>query len=155
MGQAPCEIIDGDRGKNYPKQHQFMTNGYCVFLNAGNITAQGFDFSTTQFISKERDGLLRKGRLQRGDVVLTTRGTVGKVAFFGKNIPYDVIRINSGMVIIRLNGEVFDPEFFMLLLRSPMFLEQTISARTGSAQQQLPIRDLTKLFIPVPPLGHA
>jgi len=30
-----------------------------------------------EFISKEKDQALRKGKLQRGDVVLTTRGTIG------------------------------------------------------------------------------
>ena len=28
-----CEIIDGDRGKNYPKQEDFFDEEYCLFLN--------------------------------------------------------------------------------------------------------------------------
>lgn len=32
-----CEIIDGDRGKNYPKQEEFLDKGYCLFLNAKNV----------------------------------------------------------------------------------------------------------------------
>ena len=31
-------IIDGDRGSNYPSKDEFETNGYCLFLNAGNVT---------------------------------------------------------------------------------------------------------------------
>ena len=27
-----AEIIDGDRGKNYPHQHEFLDEGYCLFL---------------------------------------------------------------------------------------------------------------------------
>ena len=30
-----AEIIDGDRGKNYPQQHEFSDEGYCLFLNPG------------------------------------------------------------------------------------------------------------------------
>ena len=26
-----CEIIDGDRGKNYPTQEEFNEKGYCLF----------------------------------------------------------------------------------------------------------------------------
>ncbi|MBQ6851770.1 MAG: restriction endonuclease subunit S, partial [Oscillospiraceae bacterium] len=37
-----CEIIDGDRGANYPKQEEFSDNGFCLFLNAKNVTANGF-----------------------------------------------------------------------------------------------------------------
>ena len=33
-----AEIIDGDRGKNYPHQHEFLDEGYCLFLNTGNVT---------------------------------------------------------------------------------------------------------------------
>ena len=38
---AICQIIDGDRGKNYPKQEEFSDSGFCLFLNAKNVTAQG------------------------------------------------------------------------------------------------------------------
>ena len=39
-----CEIIDGDRGKNYPTQEEFSDEGYCLFLNAKNVTSNGFSF---------------------------------------------------------------------------------------------------------------
>ena len=77
LASAPLDIIDGDRGTNYPTQTEFASNGHCLFLNAGNVTKSGFKFSDTAFITKDKDGLLRKGKLQKYDVVLTTRGTVG------------------------------------------------------------------------------
>jgi type I restriction enzyme, S subunit len=77
MAQAPIEIIDGDRGTNYPKQTDFKAVGHCLFLNAGNVTDKGFNFDDCMFISEEKDAALRKGKLQREDIVLTTRGTVG------------------------------------------------------------------------------
>jgi len=46
---ASLEIIDGDRGVNYPKQSDFMPFGHCLFLNAGNVTKSGFDFSNCNF----------------------------------------------------------------------------------------------------------
>ena len=47
-----AEIIDGDRGKNYPQQHEFLDEGYCLFLNTGNVTKAGFSFDSNQFISQ-------------------------------------------------------------------------------------------------------
>ena len=85
--QAPLKIIDGIEESNYPKQSDFLSNGYCLFLNAGNVTATGFDFSSTLFISREKYSELRKGKLCRGDIVLTTRGTVGNVAYFDNSYP--------------------------------------------------------------------
>ena len=103
--EAPLEMIDGDRGKNYPKQDEFTEDGFCLFLNAKNVTDNGFNFETKMFISQEKDEILKKGKLQRGDVILTTRGTVGNVAFYSENIPFDNIRINSGMLILRSKSE--------------------------------------------------
>ncbi|WP_066381098.1 restriction endonuclease subunit S [Anabaena sp. CA = ATCC 33047] len=150
--KAPLEIIDGDRGKNYPKQSDFSNSGYCLFLNTGNVTSSGFNFSECNFISRERDAALRKGRLQKGDVLLTTRGTVGNTAWVDDTIPYSVMRINSGMVIIRPNTEKLLPEFLYFFLRSPKFGEQVNSLTSGTAQPQLPIRDLKGIKIPLPPL---
>jgi restriction endonuclease S subunit len=79
---APIEIIDGDRGVNYPQKSDFTNEGYCLFLSTSNVTTTGFDFNSTDFISKEKDDDLRKGKLKKGDIVLTTRGTVGNVAFY-------------------------------------------------------------------------
>ena len=61
------EIIDGDRGKNYPKQEEFFKNEYCLFLNAKNVTDSGFAFSELNFITKHKDEILRKGKLKRND----------------------------------------------------------------------------------------
>ena len=37
FAEAPFEIIDGDRGKNYPKQSEFSSAGHCLFLSATNV----------------------------------------------------------------------------------------------------------------------
>ena len=110
MGEL-AEIVDGDRGKNYPQQHEFQNDGYCLFLNTGNVTETGFSFENNQFISKEKSDMLRKGMLKRRDIVYTTRGTVGNAAFYDDEIPYEHVRINSGMVIIRPNEEIVCVEF--------------------------------------------
>ncbi|HES9810806.1 TPA: restriction endonuclease subunit S [Streptococcus pneumoniae] len=95
------DIIDGDRGKNYPKSDELFSEEYCLFLNTKNVTKNGFSFDTKQFITKTKDKLLRKGKLERYDIVLTTRGTVGNVAYYDELIKYKHLRINSGMVILR------------------------------------------------------
>lgn len=145
-----CEIIDGDRGVNYPKQEDFSENGYCLFLNAKNVTKQGFNFDECMFVTKEKDESLRKGKLKRGDVVLTTRGTIGNLAFYTNDIPFEHIRINSGMVLLRMKegiNERFFIEQFKFLLED---IKKTIAS--GSAQPQLPISTMNKIKLLVPPL---
>ena len=149
FNSAPIEIIDGDRGKNYPKQDEFTDEGYCLFLNAKNVTEDGFNFDNKMFISEKKDNLLRKGKLEKGDVVLTTRGTVGNVAFYSEYVPYDNIRINSGMLILRSKQEL-DNEFLYWTLKSDYFKNQIYTFQSGTAQPQLPISSLNHMEFYLP-----
>ena len=144
-----CEIIDGDRGANYPKQEEFSDNGFCLFLNAKNVTANGFSFENCMFITAEKDKLLRKGKLSRGDVVLTTRGTIGNLAFYDGAVPYEHIRINSGMVILRMKRERITERFFIEQFKMQLAsIKEKIAS--GSAQPQLPISTMNKIVMLVP-----
>ena len=144
------DIIDGDRGKNYPKQNEFLDKGYCLFLNTGNVTAEGFSFETNQFITEEKDRSLNKGKLQRGDIVYTTRGTVGNAAFYSNAVPYENIRINSGMVIFRCDDEVINNSFLYQILKSAHYRHYFKSFCTGTAQPQLPIKNLKNITVNIP-----
>ena len=148
---AICQIIDGDRGKNYPKQEEFSDSGFCLFLNAKNVTAQGFSFENCTYITEEKDALLRNGKLCRGDVVLTTRGTIGNLAFYDTSVPYENIRINSGMVILRMNKQVISEIFFIEQFKMQL---DSIKSRiaSGSAQPQLPISTMNKIEMILPPI---
>jgi type I restriction enzyme S subunit len=154
VAEAPLEIIDGDRGVNYPKHEDFSPSGDCLFLNTGNVTTSGFSFAERSFITKEKDAALRKGKLKRHDVVLTTRGTVGNVALFDGSVDFEHIRINSGMVLLRADQSKLLPRFLYQFVRSLVFKEQVAALTTGSAQPQLPIRDIRRVEIPLPPLSE-
>jgi type I restriction enzyme S subunit len=150
FGAAPFEIIDGDRGKAYPKQGDFHSSGHCLFLSAANVTKTGFNFAECQFIDEQKDTQLRKGKLKRQDVVLTTRGTLGNVGYYDTGVPFEHLRINSGMVILRCDRSRILPDFLYAFLRSQLFLKQVEQMRSGVAQPQLPIRDMHRILIPVP-----
>ena len=148
LKEAELEFIDGDRGINYPKKSELLLEGDCVFLNTGNVRQNSFDFSNLDFITKEKDNLLRNGKLQRDDIVLTTRGTVGNVALYSQEVPFSNIRINSGMVIIRVNKNFWHPYFVYLFFQSHLFKKQISRLISGSAQPQLPISILETVSIP-------
>ena len=148
LKEAELEFIDGDRGVNYPNKSELLPEGDCVFLNTGNVRQNSFDFSNLDFITKEKDNLLRNGKLQRDDIVLTTRGTVGNVALYSQEVPFSNIRINSGMVIIRVNKNFWHPYFVYLFFQSHLFKKQISRLISGSAQPQLPISILETVSIP-------
>ena len=145
------EFIDGDRGSNYPTTGELTKEGYCLFLNAKNVTNFGFKFDDNKFISKEKDDILKKGKLKIQDIIITTRGTVGNVAIFTDDIPYKNIRINSGMVILRIfNNEKLLNIFLYQILKSKKIKEKISNLKTGTAQPQLPISTLKEIVIELP-----
>lgn len=150
---APFEIIDGDRGTNYPKKEDFSPSGFCLFLNTKNVRSDGFAFSEMEFISKEKDQALRKGKLRRGDVVLTTRGTIGNTGLYDESVEFDNIRINSGMLIFRPDAAKLSASFLYHFFQSDNFRIQRDAIVSGAAQPQLPIRNLNEATIPIPPLA--
>ena len=144
------DFIDGDRGKNYPTFDEFTSTGYCLFLNASNVTSTGFNFDTCMFITEEKDRLMNKGHLSPYDIVLTSRGTLGNVALYDKHIKYENVRINSGMLIIRPKSKELSPYFIYALLKSSYMKAAIERFKSGSAQPQLPIKDLQKITFEIP-----
>ena len=149
LEDTSIEMIDGDRGKNYPKNNDFLSDGYCLFLNAGNVTKDGFSFSDKSFITQEKDDELRKGRLEKYDVVITTRGTVGNVALYDNKVPFEHIRINSGMLILKSGKDILS-EYLYYYLKGKKFQSQISLFVSGSAQPQLPKSTLGKMSISYP-----
>ena len=144
------DFIDGDRGKNYPTFDEFTSTGYCLFLNASNVTSTGFNFDNCMFVSEEKDKLMNKGHLSPYDIVLTSRGTLGNVALYDKHIKYENVRINSGMLIIRPKTKRLSPYFIYALLKSSYMKAAIERFKSGSAQPQLPIKDLQKITFEMP-----
>jgi len=147
---AGVGILDGDRGKEYPKAEDYLDNGYCLFLNAKNVTRAGFVFEELQFISKEKHKKLRNGLLNPLDIVVTTRGTIGNFAFFDTEVPFNCMRINSGMAIMRSASSKLLPNFLFALLGSALIERQLARRVFGSAQPQLTLEILRKLIVPLP-----
>ena len=146
ISELSIELIDGDRGKNYPKKNEFLNKGNCVFLNAKNVTSNDFCFEEINFITKEKDKLLNNGKLKRKDIVLTTRGTVGNVAYYSEKIPFECMRINSGMIIIRCQNSI-NEKYIYWYMRTKQFKNQIKELQTGSAQPQLPLSIIKNMVI--------
>lgn len=144
------EFIDGDRGKNYPTFDEFTTSGYCLFLNTSNVTTNGFNFDTCVFVTKEKDKAMNKGHLLRNDIVFTSRGTLGNVALYDEHIRFENVRINSGMLIIRPKTKHISHYIIYSLLKSSFMKVAIEKYKSGSAQPQLPIKDLQKISFNLP-----
>lgn len=147
------EFINGDRGKNYPDHDAQTSTGHCLFLNTKNVRQGRFDFSSLAFIDQERHGKLGGGTLERNDIVLTIRGTLGNTAIYRDDIPFDVVRINSAMLALRPRP-YFDADFIERYLRSSDFLDWVGANQRGSAQPHLRTADIETAKLPLVSLPH-
>ncbi|PKZ99490.1 hypothetical protein CYK19_01060 [Streptococcus mitis] len=147
------QIIDGDRGKSYPGESDFSSFGHTLFLDTGNVKKTGLDFSTTKFISEEKDKELRNGKLISGDFILTSRGTLGNVAYYDENIQkrYSSVRINSAMLILRpLLGAKIAPEYILAVLRGNLISNFMKVNQVGSAQPHITKKEFSNIKVLVP-----
>jgi len=144
------KLIDGDRGNKYPKKTDYMKEGYCLFLSTKNVRIDGFKFDEKVYISAKKHKELRNGTLDRGDIVITTRGTLGNVALYDTNVNEKVVRINSGMLILRLVNAGVSRKYLVQYFISPKFTHQIDKLRSGTAQPQLPARVFKEFTIDIP-----
>ena len=147
------KIIDGDRGKSYPGENDFQSVGHTLFLDTGNVKKTGLDFSTTKFISEKKDKELRNGKLILGDFILTSRGTLGNVALYDKNIQkkYSSVRINSAMLILRpLLGDKISSDYILAVLRGNLISDFMRVNQVGYAQPHITKKEFSKVKVLVP-----
>lgn len=145
------DVIDGDRGVNYPSVDDFSEQGHTLFLNATNVTKNGFSFEINQYITEDKTNLLGNGKLELNDVVLTSRGSLGHVAWYSNEIQAFVpfARINSGMLILRAKAN-YSPGYISQFLKSPLGKRQIDFISFGSAQPQLTKKDISSYRMTIP-----
>ena len=154
IDESDLELLDGDRGGNYPSQDDFSGQGYCLFLSAKNVTKKGFNWSSKQFISNEKHKVLGGGEVLKGDIVITTRGTVGNVAYYDNPLSFSAVRVNSGMLILRNKSNELDSKYIFNLYSEYLFSTELERVISGSAQPQLPSRDLKTFRLIKPSLDE-
>ena len=93
-----AQLINGDRGKNYPSQSDIAQKGEIPFVNAGHLNGKGIDFKEMNYISEEKYNKLNSGKFQKDDILYCLRGSLGKKAIVSSNING---AIASSLVIIR------------------------------------------------------
>ena len=138
------DVIDGDRGHNYPNGDDLQTIGYTLFLSASNVTVNGFKFVNNQYISEFKSESMGNGKLIENDIILTSRGSIGHIAWYNKEIMQQVpyMRINSGMLILR-TLDLINSSILTQLLKSPLGKKKIDLISFGSAQPQLTKKDVS------------
>ena len=145
-----CQIGDGNHSSNYPKSSEMVGDGI-PFLRAGNIQGGTVSDKDLKFLTSEKHEILKKGHLKRGDVLLTNRGEIGKTAIVPEK--FDGANLNSQIAWLRPDERLLSA-FLYYCLNTPSAIASLTSQRTGTALQQLTIRQIKNFEIPIPPLAE-
>ena len=121
------------------------------FLTVKDVSDDTLDFEGCSFISEDDYRIAKAGNSapERGDVLFSKDGTVGKVHVVDTDKPFAVL---SSLAILRPKRESVDPKYFGYVLRSPSVLNDALKRKTGSAIRRVILSDLKKVRIPLPPL---
>jgi len=148
LSELPLDISDGNYAGNYPKSSDFVSKGV-PFIRAVNIYDNySLDLKDTRYITTELHRKLQRGHLLEHDILIVTRGSIGKLAIVSKSF----IDFNINAQLVRINtGNLFFPKFFLYVLASDHCQRQISHLSTGTTLKQLPIRQLRKIRVPLPP----
>ena len=142
-----AQVLNGDRGKNYPGKNFWISEGK-PFINAGSLNNSVLDNSGFNYISEDRYTLLRSGFIRTNDFLYCLRGSLGK---FSLNKDFNEGVIGSSLCIIRVYNEEIIP-FFFYYLQTDLAQEVIKLVSNGTAQPNLSAENVRDFLIPLPPL---
>lgn len=143
-----AQLINGDRGKNYPAARHRTASGV-PFINAGHLDGGRVRLDSMDFIPPERFQLLRSGKVEVDDVLLCIRGSIGRWALVTPDSVPGAIA--SSLVILR-SGPAILPQFLGYHIASPEGSRSIVAGNNGAAQPNVGAQQVASLAMSLPPL---
>ena len=139
--------LDGNHGEKHPKGDDYVTEGV-PFIMAQDLKDKKVDFEHCHFITEDQAKTLKKGWAKSGDVLLTHKGTIGRVAIVQPS-QYENILLTPQITYYRcLKG--IDNEYLAAFFTTDFFTQQLQSMITGTTRASVTItqQEGLKLIIP-------
>ena len=127
-----------EEGYNYITVKDIDNNGNIDFLHSKKISAD-------DYISLVKNDC----QPQKGDVLFSKDGTVGKVALIDFERQFVVL---SSLAIIRPNPSTVIPEYIKYLLLSPSVFNGFVGLKAGAAIKRIVLKTIKNYQIPIAPL---
>ena len=154
---------------NYPSEWEEKSLGdFCECITKGTTprqyTQKGINFIKVESVSLQGKLIeskfakipehehtnLRRSQLQKGDILFSIAGTLGRVATISENhLPANT---NQALAIARLKGEELDLHYCLHFLSCQRVQSHLKSLQTIGAQPNLSLQQVSEISIPVPPL---
>lgn len=127
-----------NKGINFVKIESFSEDGTIIENKVAHI-------------SKECHEALKRSQLQKGDILFSIAGALGRTAIIDESvIPANT---NQALAIIRLqNKDITFIKFLLYYFKTDFILKQIEKDKGGVAQQNLSLKQIGDFEIPIPPL---
>jgi type I restriction enzyme S subunit len=127
QSQGIILVEDGNHGEYRPRREEFGKSGV-AFVRAADISDGSVDFTRCEFINGTALRRIRKGIGRSGDILLSHKGTVGKLARVRGDAPPFVCSPQTTFWRV-LDGKKLDRDYLYAFMRSPLFASQLASVQ--------------------------
>ncbi len=139
--------LDGNHGEKHPKGDDYVPEGV-PFIMAQDLKDKQIDFENCHFITEAQAKTLKKGWAKTGDVLLTHKGTIGRVAVVQPS-QYKNILLTPQITYYRcLKG--IDNEYLAAFFTTDFFVRQLLSMITGTTRASVTITQQEELELIIP-----
>lgn len=130
--------IDGNHGGTHPKKTDFCVSGV-PFIMASDLKRGQVDQTGCYFLERSQADSLRKGFAKSGDILLSHKGTIGRVAML--NTELDYVMLTPQVTYYRvLDTDRLVPNFVFFLFQSATFLRaMKLAASEGATRAYIGI----------------
>jgi type I restriction enzyme S subunit len=130
-------------------QHPYVDDGI-PFLRAEDVEGGEVQLSrASRKISFRTHELLRRSKLQAGDVLITIAGAIGRSGWVPDNI--EAANINQAVSLVRLKNAALS-EFISRQIESNFVQTQFRMMQRGVAQKNLNLQQIGDLYVTLPPM---
>lgn len=145
LSELTDKITDGSHN---PPTGIVENQGY-MMLSSQNIINNSINYDNVRYLKKEDfEKENRRTDLQKGDVLLTIVGTVGRTAIMTEE---SNIVLQRSVAVIKPNKEI-NSAYLVGALNSESVIKQLNKGAKGVAQKGIYLNDLKKIIIKVPPI---
>lgn len=148
-----AEIVRGPFGSSIKKSVCVVKeDGEYKVYEQGNVINDNFDIGR-YYLTKKKFEELKRFEINKGDVLMTCAGTLGKVAVVPEKFEKGIF--NSVLMRFRCKTKRIRPQYLKLVLQSDNIQNLLVRDCIGvGIKNMVPTKEIKKINVPVPSLVH-
>lgn len=157
-----CELPNGWTWARWEQITDWITYGFTrpmphavegvPIVTGKNVNLGRIIFATAHRTTRDAYAELNeKDRPQRGDILLTKDGSIGRSAIVDTEEPFC---INQSVAVLWLRCCSFDRRFLRLAIECPQTQQMLLAKTEGVAIKHISVVDFGKMVLPLPPLAE-